>query len=115
MEKDSTVLDGDEDMNTAKAAAPYCRTVDARRVLEGMAVDPLIGMAELARDPDVKADTRAKIYMELAQYLYEKRKSANSEEAIQMETYEERLRRIRGGDNFVEHSDTPANDDDPDE
>ncbi|MBF0555610.1 MAG: hypothetical protein HQK96_13810 [Nitrospirae bacterium] len=112
MEKDSTVLDGERDVNTA---ATYCRTVDARRVLEGMAVDPLIGMAELARDPDVKPDTRAKIYMELAQYLYEKKKSAGTEETIQMETYEQRLRRIRGVDNFVEHSDTTAQEDDPDE
>ncbi|MBF0320413.1 MAG: hypothetical protein HQL01_11490 [Nitrospirae bacterium] len=96
------------------ASAAYCRTVDARRVLEGMAVDPLIGMAELARDPEVDSKTRAKIYMELAQYIYEKKKPGTSEEAIQMETYEERLRRIRGSENSIEWTGSQAHDDDQD-
>lgn len=112
MGKDTTVIDGQEGMKpTPEPAAPFCRTVDARRVLEGMAVDPLIGMAELARDPDVDSKTRAKIYMELAQYIYEKKKSASQEETIQMETYEERLRRIRGEDDLTISSDNSASDD----
>jgi hypothetical protein len=104
-------LQGDE---ATTSPAAYCRTVDARRVLDGMAVDPLIGMAELARDPEVDSKTRAKIYMELAQYIYEKKKSGTPEEAMQMETYEERLRRIRGGENSMEWTGAPAHDDDQD-
>ncbi|MEO5361955.1 MAG: hypothetical protein H7843_16195 [Nitrospirota bacterium] len=110
MGKNATPSDVNEALKPTQqeAAAPalYCRSVDARRVLEGMAVDPLIGMAELARDPDVDSKTRAKIYMELAQYIYEKKKAAAPEETIQMETYEERLRRIRGEDNFITCTDT---------
>ncbi|KWT91839.1 hypothetical protein [Candidatus Magnetominusculus xianensis] len=110
MGKNTTPSDVNEALKPTQqeAATPalYCRSVDARRVLEGMAVDPLIGMAELARDPDVDSKTRAKIYMELAQYIYEKKKAAAPEETIQMETYEERLRRIRGEDNFITCTDT---------
>ncbi|MCG6552263.1 MAG: hypothetical protein L7F77_08045 [Candidatus Magnetominusculus sp. LBB02] len=98
--------------NDQTVAAPYCRSVDARRVLDAMAVDPLVGMAELARDPEVDSKTRAKIYMELAQYIYEKKKPAGHEETIQMETYEERLRRIRGEDNFTSQNDTCRDGDD---
>jgi hypothetical protein len=119
MEKDSKTPDDQGGIKTTQGEdgntpAAYCGGVDARRVLEGMAIDPLIGMAELARDPEVDSKTRAKIYMELAQYIYEKKKPGNPEEAVQMETYEERLRRIRGGENSMEWSHAQAGDEEQD-
>ncbi|MBF0592745.1 MAG: hypothetical protein HQL02_11730 [Nitrospirae bacterium] len=67
----------------------------AQRVLESMACDPIAGMAAIANDPDVDVSLRAKLLMELAQYVYPKRKNDQTEEGQVTETYEERLKRIR--------------------
>ncbi|KJU82861.1 hypothetical protein MBAV_004942 [Candidatus Magnetobacterium bavaricum] len=76
----------------------------AQKVLESMACDPIAGMAAIANDPDVDVTLRAKLLMELAQYVYPKRKVDQTESGVFVggkesvvadQTYEQRLRRIR--------------------
>ncbi|MBF0344209.1 MAG: hypothetical protein HQL06_08255 [Nitrospirae bacterium] len=71
------------------------KVVGAQKVLESMACDPIAGMAVIASDTDVDVSLRAKLLMELAQYVYPKRKSDQAEESTDKTTYEERLKRIR--------------------
>ncbi|MCI4624778.1 MAG: hypothetical protein L3V56_02340 [Candidatus Magnetoovum sp. WYHC-5] len=53
-------------------------------------------MAEIADDRSVDVKLRAKLYMELAQYVYAKKKTeATADEHVE-ESYEERLLKIRG-------------------
>ncbi|MBF0606861.1 MAG: hypothetical protein SFH39_18060 [Candidatus Magnetobacterium sp. LHC-1] len=67
----------------------------AQKVLESMAFDPIAAMAVIAGDPNVDVALRAKLLMELAQYVYPKRKGDQAEEGTTTETYEQRLMRIR--------------------
>ncbi|MBF0317706.1 MAG: hypothetical protein HQL04_05980 [Nitrospirae bacterium] len=73
---------------------------DVQSVLESMACDPIAAMAVIANDPSVDVALRVKLLMELAQYVYPKRKgefmAGVADEGVAVaETYEQRLRRIR--------------------
>ena|SRR3989442_1928650 len=54
---------------------PNKRTQDARELLEGLGCEPLAGMARIAMDEEQDIELRARMYAELAPYLYPRRKS----------------------------------------
>lgn len=64
-------------------------------VLNAMNCNPLIGMVRLARNPEVDNKTRAALYKDLAGYVYTKKVEVTTNQGLEMETYEERLKRIR--------------------
>jgi hypothetical protein len=51
------------------------RTLDVIERLEALGVDPIEGMSRLAMDPSNPPELRGRMYAELAQYLYPKRKA----------------------------------------
>ena len=54
---------------------PNKRTFDAAQRLEDIGCDPLTGMAILAMDTRNSPELRGRMYSELAQYLYPKRRA----------------------------------------
>lgn len=54
---------------------PNRTTAEVRERLESLGCDPIAGMARIAMNPRVKVEVRARIYAELAQYVYPKRKA----------------------------------------
>ena len=58
-----------------KAGTPNRRTVDVENRLASLGCDPLEGMAMLAMDPNASPELRGRMYSELAQYLYPKRRA----------------------------------------
>ncbi|MBF0537058.1 MAG: hypothetical protein HQL03_02265 [Nitrospirae bacterium] len=67
----------------------------ANQVMESMRYNPIAELVIIAGDVDVDDGLRVKILMELAQYVYPKLKSNESEQVKTAETYEERLKRIQ--------------------
>ena len=51
------------------------KTLAIEEKLESLGCDPIEGMVELAKDKNTETSTRAKLYCELANYLFPKRKS----------------------------------------
>ncbi|KJR40728.1 hypothetical protein MCHI_003372 [Candidatus Magnetoovum chiemensis] len=68
------------------------------KILGDAGCEPLKGMASIADDAEVDVKLRAKLYMELAQYLYPKKRGAENEDGSDTESYEEKLRKIKGLD-----------------
>ncbi len=56
---------------------PNKRTVEIADKLAALGCDPITGMAHMAMDNSYPPELRAKMYSELAQYLYPKRKAAD--------------------------------------
>jgi len=54
---------------------PNKRTLEVMLRLENIGCDPIEGMARLAMDPSNSPELRGKMYSELAQYLYPKRRA----------------------------------------
>ena len=54
---------------------PNKRTLEVMLRLENIGCDPLEGMARLAMDASNSPELRGKMYSELAQYLYPKRRA----------------------------------------
>ena len=78
-----------------KPGVPNRRTQEVAELLKRLNCDPLKGMAQIAQDEAVDIAIRAKVFMELAEYLFSKPK-AISVDLTANESYEERLRRLRG-------------------
>ncbi len=58
-----------------KPGVPNKLTADARQRLEELGCDPIEGMAKIAADPKAPEELRGRMYAELAQYVYPKRKA----------------------------------------
>lgn len=56
---------------------PNKKTDELARKLAKLGCDPIEGMALIAIDPDHAPELRVRCYIELAQYLYPKRKAAD--------------------------------------
>ena len=54
---------------------PNRRTADVAERLEAMGCDPIEGMAKLAMDEAIEPALRGRLFGELAQYIYPKRKA----------------------------------------
>ena len=57
------------------AGTPNKRTQDLQERLEALGVDPLEGLALIAKDTSTPLELRAKVQSDLLQYLYPKRKA----------------------------------------
>ena len=57
------------------SGTPNKRTQDLQDRLEALGVDPLEGLALIAKDVTAPLELRAKVQSDLLQYLYPKRKS----------------------------------------
>lgn len=57
------------------AGTPNRRTLELQERLEALGVDPLEGLAEIAKDVTAPIEIRARVQMELLQYLFPKRKA----------------------------------------
>jgi len=57
---------------------PNRATLTAAEKLEALCCDPLAGMARLAMDEKNAPELRARLFIELAQYLYPKRKAVDT-------------------------------------
>jgi hypothetical protein len=57
------------------AGTPNKRTQDLQERLEALGVDPLEGLALIAKDASTPLELRAKVQSDLLQYLYPKRKA----------------------------------------
>ena len=53
---------------------PNKRTDELARKLSRIGCDPMEGMARIAMDPEIAPELRVRCFIELAQYLYPKRK-----------------------------------------
>lgn len=57
------------------AGTPNKRTQDLQDRLEALGVDPVMGLALIAKDESAPLELRARVQMELMAYLYPKRKA----------------------------------------
>lgn len=57
------------------AGTPNRRTADLAQRLDALGVDPVLGLAEIAKDETAPADLRARVNIELMSYLFPKRKA----------------------------------------
>ena len=57
------------------AGTPNKRTQDLQDRLESLGVDPVMGLATIANDPNAPIELRARVQMELLQYILPKRKA----------------------------------------
>lgn len=60
-----------------KRGTPNKKTLDAAERLAALGCDPLEGMARIAMSEDAELPLRGRMYIELAQYLYPKRKAVD--------------------------------------
>jgi len=58
-----------------KAGTPNRKTGEVAELLESLACNPIEGMARIAMDKKHPPELRGRMYAELAQYLYPKRKA----------------------------------------
>jgi hypothetical protein len=58
-----------------KAGVPNKRTQDLQDRLEALGVDPLEGLALIAKDDTAPLELRARVQMDLMNYLYPRRKA----------------------------------------
>ena len=84
-------------IGTKKKPAGVRGTGVNKKALDCLAIDPLVGMSDLALNGESEA-VRAKLLMELAQYLYLKKKDVGSEASDETDaadedetSYEEKL------------------------
>jgi hypothetical protein len=83
------------------AGTPNQRTVEVSDLLDSLACNPIEGMARIAMDEKHPPELRGRMYAELAQYVYPKRKSVelagDTENPLQMQimTAAETLRQRR--------------------
>jgi hypothetical protein len=63
-----------------KKGTPNKRTMELAERLEAMGCDPLEGMARIAMDPESPPELRGRMYAELAQYVYPKRRAIDTGE-----------------------------------
>ena len=57
--------------------APNRRTQEAAQILDELGCDPIRGMAEIAMSASNPVELRARMFMELAHYVYPKRKAVD--------------------------------------
>ncbi len=57
---------------------PNKRTQEAAQILEELGCNPIRGMAEIAMSESHPVELRARMFMELAHYVYPKRKAVDS-------------------------------------
>jgi hypothetical protein len=57
------------------AGTPNRKTGDVEELLASLDCDPIRGMAEIARNPEASLELRGRMYSELSQYVYAKRKA----------------------------------------
>jgi hypothetical protein len=57
------------------AGTPNRKTRDVQELLESLDCDPIQGMARLAMNKKTRPELRARMFAELAQYVYPKRKA----------------------------------------
>jgi len=57
------------------AGTPNRRTRDVQELLDLLDCDPIQGMARIAMNPKTRLELRGRMFAELAQYLYPKRKA----------------------------------------
>lgn len=57
------------------AGTPNRRTKEVREMLDSLGCDPIEGVARIAENPRNSAELRGRMYAELAQYIYSKRKA----------------------------------------
>ena len=60
------------------AGTPNKRTAELTERLEALNVDPVLGLAQIATDPAVSIELRARVQMELMAYLYPKRRALDT-------------------------------------
>jgi hypothetical protein len=58
-----------------KAGTPNRKTREVAELLETLNCNPIEGMVSIATDPRASLELRARMYAELAQYVYPKRKA----------------------------------------
>lgn len=58
-----------------KKGIPNKSSIEIARQLEKMGCDPIAGMASIAMDEKATPELRGRMYAELAQYVYSKRKA----------------------------------------
>jgi len=82
---------------TEKKPGGVRMTAEAKKSLESLAIDPLRDMYEMAVDDGVSEAIRAKLLMELAQYVCLKKKDAATEDIVDEDetSYEEKLERAQ--------------------
>src|SRR4051794_5689188 len=74
---------------------PNKLTCEAAAVLAQYGVDPIKGMLSICADPECSLELKAKMYSELAQYVYPKRKSVELTATIDFSDFESRLASAR--------------------
>jgi hypothetical protein len=57
------------------SGTPNLRTQELMSRLEALGVDPVLGLAQIAKDPTASLDLRARVQIELLAYMYPKRKA----------------------------------------
>jgi hypothetical protein len=57
------------------AGTPNRQTKEIGELLESLGCDPVQGMAEIAMNPQASLELRGRMYAELTQYVYPKRKA----------------------------------------
>lgn len=78
---------------------PNIRIQEAMAILEELNCDPIEGMARIANDESNSIELRAKMYSELAPYIYPKRKS------IESNNHDENIIIIDRGKDFNHYTD----------
>jgi hypothetical protein len=63
------------------AGTPNRKTRDVEELLASLDCDPIRGMAEIARNPEASLELRGRMYAELSQYVYPKRKAVEHSSA----------------------------------
>jgi hypothetical protein len=58
-----------------RAGQPNRRTQELVARLEALGVDPVVGLAQIANDPSASIDLRARVLIDLMQYVFPKRKA----------------------------------------
>ena len=58
---------------------PNRKSADLLRRLKRMGCDPIVGLARIALDPEIRPELRVRCFAELAQYVYPKRKAVDSD------------------------------------
>jgi hypothetical protein len=57
------------------AGTPNRKTKDVQELLDSLDCDPIEGMARIAMNPKTRLEVRGRMFAELAQYVYPKRKA----------------------------------------
>lgn len=74
-----------------KKGTPNKRTQEIQDRLAELNCDPVEGMAKLAMDPENSPELRGRMYSELAQYVYPKRKAIEHSGDVSAQSYVARM------------------------